>query len=90
MRRGHEQIGSLAERMQRRAVDEARAAISEQVRKEVETSTRRLRELEERLKKIMAERPTPVVICTDSRASTSSYGPIFSIGLAIARMPCRH
>jgi len=55
MRRGSEGIVQTAERMQRVAVQEARAQIDARVQKEVEYSTRHLRELQEMIAKFTTE-----------------------------------
>lgn len=55
MRRGHEQVTSLAERMQRQAVNEARAEVDQRVQQEVERRTTYHRELEERVVKFQQE-----------------------------------
>jgi hypothetical protein len=49
MRRGHEQVTSIAERMQRNAINAAHAEINERVKREVEYGTKHLRELEAKL-----------------------------------------
>jgi hypothetical protein len=49
MRRGHEQINSIAERLQRLAVVEARNEIDNRIQEEIERRTRRFKELAEKV-----------------------------------------
>lgn len=55
MCRGHEQIEALAERKHHAAIVEARVAVNEQVRQGIEQSTRRHKELQEKVAKFEAE-----------------------------------